>query len=87
MKCKNHPSILTIQAKYKSKNKISFTEVTTQEVEKEIFNLETTKASQISGIRTNIIKGNVDVFADFYALVLIALLNLLCFRLVLNLQM
>ena len=37
VKYKNHPSILTIQAKYKGKNKFSFTEVTTQDIEKEIF--------------------------------------------------
>ena len=34
VKYKNHPSILTIQAKYKGKNKVSFTEVTTQDIEK-----------------------------------------------------
>ena len=65
VKYKNHPSILTIQAKYKGKNKFSFTEVTTQDIEKEIFDLETRKASQISDIPTKIIKENVDVFADF----------------------
>ena len=64
MKYKNHPSILTIQAKYKGKNKFSFTEVTTQDIEKEIFDLETRKASQISDIPTKIIKENVDIFAD-----------------------
>ena len=37
MKYKKNPSILTIQAKYKGKNKFSFTEVTTQDIEKEIF--------------------------------------------------
>ena len=46
MKYKNHPSILAIQAKYKGKNKFSFREVTTQNIEKEIFDLETKKASQ-----------------------------------------
>ena len=66
MKYKNHPSILSIQAKCKGKNKFSFTEVTTQDIKKEIFDLETRKASQISDTPT------------------LALLNLLCFRLVLN---
>ena len=37
VKHKNYPSILTIQAKYKSKNKFYFTEVTTQVIQKEIF--------------------------------------------------
>ena len=64
MKYKNHPSILTIEAKYKSKNKFCFEEVTTQDIEKEIFDLETKKA-QISDIPTKTIKENVGVFADF----------------------
>ena len=65
VKYKNHPSILTIQTKYEGKNKCSFTEVTTQDIEKEIFHLETRKASQISDILTKIIKENVDIFPDF----------------------
>ena len=40
------------------------TEVTRQDIEKEIFDLETKKASQISNILTMIIKENIDVFAD-----------------------
>ena len=65
VKYKSHPNILTIQAKYKGKNKFSFIEVTTQDIEKEIFDLETKKeTSQISYIPTKIIKENVDVFAD-----------------------
>ena len=36
VKYKNHPSILTIQAKHNSKNKVSFTEVATQNIEKKI---------------------------------------------------
>ena len=37
VKYKNHRSIRTIQAKYKGKNKFSFTELTTQNIEKEVF--------------------------------------------------
>ena len=48
MKYENHQSILTIQAKCKGNNKFSFTEVTTQDIKKEFFDLETGKASQIS---------------------------------------
>ena len=44
---------------------MSFKEVATQDIEKEIFDLETKKAPQISDIPTKIIKENVDVFADF----------------------
>ena len=65
VKYKSHPSILTIQAKYKDKNKFSCTEVTTQDIGQEIFHLETKKASQTSDISTKIIKENVDVFAYF----------------------
>ena len=74
VKYKNHPSILTVQAKYKGKNQPYFTE---KDIEKDIFDLETKKASQISDISTKIIKENIDVFAIFYALVLVVLLNLL----------
>ena len=65
MKYKNHLSILTIQAKYKGKNKFSFIEVTTQDTEKEIFDLDTRKSCQISDIPTKIIKKNVHAFANF----------------------
>ena len=65
VKYKNRPSILTIQAKYRGNNKFSFTGVTTKDIEKEIFDLETRKASQISDILTKIVKENVDVFDDF----------------------
>ena len=65
VKYKNHPNILTIQAKDKGKNKFSFTKVNTKDIEKEIFDLETRKASQISDIPTKIIKENVNAFADF----------------------
>ena len=66
MKYKNHQNVFTIQAKYKGKNKFSFTEVTKQDIEKEnIFDLEIKKASQISYVPTKIIKEEVDVFADF----------------------
>ena len=63
MKYKNQPSILTIQAKCKGKNK--FSEGTKQDIGKEIFHLETKNASQTSDIPAKIIKGNIDVFADF----------------------
>ena len=66
VKYKNHQNVFTIQAKYKGKNKFSFTEVTKQDIEKEnIFDLETKKASQISYMPTKIIKEGIDVFADF----------------------
>ena len=93
-KYKNHSSILTIEAKYKGKNNFSFTEVTRQNIKKEIYDLETKKASQISHLPTKFIKKNLDVYADFLlladfllSLILIVPLNLLCFHLVLNLQM
>ena len=63
MKYKNQPSILTIQAKCKGTNKFSFTEVTTRDIEKEMFHLETKKASLISDMSTKIIEESV--FAYF----------------------
>ena len=65
MKYKNQPSILTIQAKCKGTNKFSFTEVNTRDIEKEMFHLETKKASLMSDMPTKIIEESVDVFADF----------------------
>ena len=62
-KYKNHPSILTIQPK--NKDRIIFFCRSLKKFEKEIFDLETKKASQISDIPPTIIKENVDVFADF----------------------
>ena len=56
MKSKNHPSILAIQTKYKGKNNFSFTEVTTQNLEKEILVLEAKKVSLTSDIPIKIIK-------------------------------
>ena len=70
MKYKSQPSILIIQAKYKGKNKFYFTEVTTQDLENNNFDLETEKTSPIFDIPTNIIKENIDIFANFLALVL-----------------
>ena len=52
VKYKNHPSILTNQSKCKGKNKFSFIEVTTQDIEKYIFYLETKKSYQASDIPT-----------------------------------
>ena len=48
MKYKNYPSILTIQYKFKGKKKLSFGEISTQEIK--------TKARQISDIPTKNIK-------------------------------
>ena len=61
MTYKNHPSILTIQTKYKGNNKCSFT----QDIEKGLFDLQKKEAPKISDIPTKIIKENGDVFADF----------------------
>ena len=52
MKYKNHPSILTIQSKFKGKNKFSCIEITTQDIEKYSFYLETKKSFQASDIPT-----------------------------------
>ena len=68
MNYKNHPSILTIQAKHKGKYKFSFTEITTLDIEKYIFDLEIKNASQISDIPIKIIKENVGVFPDFLSI-------------------
>ena len=60
LKYKNHPSILAIQ-KYSKNKTFHFKEVNIGEVEKEILKLDKTKASQ----KTDIIKENINIFADF----------------------
>ena len=83
VKYKNHPSIFTIQANINGRI-IFFIEVIAQDIKKGIFDLETKKSLQISGILTKIIKENVDVFADFLGTSINSSINILCFRHVLN---
>ena len=51
MKYQNHPSVLTILAKYKNSSIFTFSHVTKKEVLKEIHNLDSTKSSQDTDIR------------------------------------
>ena len=88
MKYKNHQNAFTIQAKYKGKNKFSFTEVTKQDIEKgKIFDLENKKLLKFLMYQQRLLKKGLMYLLILYPLVLIVPLNLLCFRLVLNLQM
>ena len=64
LKYKNHPSILAIQ-KYSKNKTFHFEEVNSSEVEKEILQLDKTKASQKTHIPTRIVKENIDIFANF----------------------
>ena len=56
----NHPSTLTIR-KYSKSKAFHLEKVNIGEVEKEILKLDKTKASQ----KADIIKENIDIFADF----------------------
>ena len=61
---KNHPSILTINAKVMGKQ-FSFQYFSKSEIKKEILNLGDSRACQESDITIKVIKANSDIFADF----------------------
>ena len=65
LKYKNHPSIIAIQNKFKGGGVFYFRELEKEEIQKEIHNLNSNKASQHSDIPTKIIKSNSDIFSDF----------------------
>ena len=68
LKYRNHPSILAIRERKKAQKKFCFKEVSIEEIQKEILNLNNKKASQNSDIPTKIIKENSDIFETFYVL-------------------
>ena len=62
-KYKNHPSIKAI--KERNINKVfKFQSISRSDIKKEIFSLDSSKASQESDIPTKIIKQNVDIFTE-----------------------
>ena len=65
LKYKNHPSIITIQNKFKCGDVFYFKEFEKEEIQKEIHELNNNKASQHSDIPTKIIKSDSDTFSDF----------------------
>ena len=60
---KNHPSIVTINKNNMAKQ-FSFKYIPKSDVEREILNLDVSKASQDSDIPTKIVKMNADIFAE-----------------------
>ena len=64
LKYRNHPSILTIRERRKAQINFCFKEVSIEEIQKEILNLNDKKASQNSDIPTKIIKENSDIFEN-----------------------
>ena len=60
---KNHPSIVAINENNLAKQ-FSFKYIPKSDVEREILNLDVSKASQDSDIPTKIIKMNADIFAE-----------------------
>ena len=58
---KNHPSIVAIKSKIINKY-FKFNSISKTEIEKEILNLDSSKAWQDSDIRTKVIKSNSDIF-------------------------
>lgn len=74
---KNHSCIPIIQAKYKGKIKFSFTEVTTQYIEKDIFDLKTKKIIKFLIYQQRLL--TLTYLRPFYVLVIIVLLNIFLF--------
>ena len=62
LKYRNHPSILAIREQKKAQTYFCFKEVSIEETQKEVLNLNNKKASQNSDIPTKIIKENSDIF-------------------------
>ena len=62
--CKNHPSIRIINDGYKTNSVITFNQVSLEEIQKELKNVNPSKASQSSDIPTKIIRQNLDLFAQ-----------------------
>ena len=62
LKYRNHPSILAIRERKKTQINFCFKEVSIEEIQKEILNINNKKASRNSDIPTKIIKGNSDIF-------------------------
>ena len=62
LKYRNHPSILAICERKKAQIIFCFKEVSMEEIQKEILNLNNKKASQNSDIPTKIVKENSDIF-------------------------
>ena len=60
---KNHPSIVAINENNLAKQ-FSFKYIPKSDVEREILNLDVSKASQDSDIPSKIIKMNADIFAE-----------------------
>ena len=62
LKYRNNPSILAIRERKKARINFCFKEVSIEEIQKEILNLNNKKASQNSNIPTKINKENSDIF-------------------------
>ena len=62
LKYKNHPSILAICEQKKAQINFCFKEVSIEETQKEVLNLNNKKASQNADIPTKIIKENSNIF-------------------------
>ena len=60
---KNHPSIVAIKSKTANKY-FKFNSISKAEIEKEILNLDSSKACQGSDILAKVIKSNSDIFTD-----------------------
>ena len=61
-KYRNHPSILVIHEQKKAQISFCFKQISIEEMQKEILNLNNKKASQNSDISTKIIKENSDIY-------------------------
>lgn len=60
-KVSSHPRVQKMQDRFRANNSFIFTSITSDEVRKEILNLEAGKATIHGGIAADILKGNIEV--------------------------
>ena len=65
LKYKNHPSIITIQNKFKGVDIFYFRELEKEEIQREIINLKIIRFLNFSDTPTKFINNNSDIFSDF----------------------
>ena len=65
----NHPSITKIINTISTHQSFSFQHVTIEEIQKEIINLNPTKASQDSDIPVRLIKANSDIYVQLFIMI------------------
>ena len=64
MKNKNHPSILRINDKIEADSSFNFHAISDEDMEKQLFYMNTSKSFQVNNISPKILKENRNIFSD-----------------------